>query len=91
MPPVYAHPSTTVGPETGAEEPAPPAPDPKEPVGCRFIHGNVPGLRWRYCQKPQRPGSMYCPEHHARCIVTPEQAVVLWRALVTALLRNGTP
>lgn len=39
--------------------------DPHEPVGCRSIEGDPHGV-WAYCQKPQKPGSSYCPRHHAR-------------------------
>jgi hypothetical protein len=42
---------------------------PREPKGCRFIEGDVRGGDWRFCQKPQEPGSPYCAEHGARCFV----------------------
>ncbi|MFA7430609.1 MAG: hypothetical protein WCZ23_10675 [Rhodospirillaceae bacterium] len=62
-------------------------PHPKDPVGCRYIHGDVPGLDWHYCQKPQIEGSPYCAEHHAACTVPPDQAEAHLRALVAALAR----
>ncbi|MDR3519028.1 MAG: hypothetical protein P4M00_24785 [Azospirillaceae bacterium] len=40
---------------------------PKEPIGCRFIVGDVPGLEWRYCQADPMPDSAYCRRHHAAC------------------------
>lgn len=48
-----------------AEQPQPR--DPKEPHGCRFIHGEVgqPGKSWSYCQaEPHKPGSSWCAHHH---------------------------
>lgn len=43
----------------------PAALSPREPVGCRWIDGNVPG-EWRYCQQPQVDGRAWCAEHAAR-------------------------
>lgn len=47
----------------------------QQPVGCRYVDGLVSASRsddieaggWRYCQRPQRPGSAFCPTHHALC------------------------
>lgn len=41
--------------------------DPQEPVGCRYIDGDVKSRDWGYCQRPQREGSPYCAQHHRRC------------------------
>ncbi|WP_188260702.1 hypothetical protein [Azospirillum tabaci] len=47
----------------------PPALDPKEPHGCRWIEDEVgqPGNSWSYCQaEPHQPGSSWCAHHYAR-------------------------
>jgi GcrA cell cycle regulator len=36
---------------------------------CRYIAGQPAGLATVYCDAPTRPGSSYCPHHHARCWV----------------------
>lgn len=40
-----------------------------EPVagGCRWIDGDVKAKTATWCDAPQRHGSSYCSEHHARC------------------------
>lgn len=39
---------------------------PQDPVGCRWITGDVPGA-WRYCQKPTaEPNGSWCREHVGR-------------------------
>lgn len=50
---------------------------PQEPRGCRYIHGDPPGIDWRYCQAPQAPGSPYCRTHLSRCLlpINPRQRV----------------
>lgn len=40
--------------------------DPHEPIGCRFIFGDVKIGEWNYCQKDQQGNPSYCPEHHAK-------------------------
>lgn len=46
---------------------AAPAPvDPHEPVGCRWIDGDVKAGAWRFCQAEREAGSSYCPAHRAR-------------------------
>jgi len=47
--------------------------DPRDPVGCRYIAGDPKG-EWSYCNAPQKPGSSYCPEHHALCCVPADDA-----------------
>lgn len=37
----------------------------REPAGCAYIIGDN-GLR-HTCGEPLRPGSAYCPRHHALC------------------------
>lgn len=44
-------------------------PNKQEPVGCRYITGDVPG-DWGYCQKP---GDPWCPEHRGRVFQKPGQ------------------
>lgn len=34
--------------------------------GCRWIDGDVKAGAWAYCNRPTRPGSSWCEEHHAR-------------------------
>jgi GcrA cell cycle regulator len=38
---------------------------------CRYIAGQPAGLATLYCDAPTRPGSSYCPHHHAICWVPP--------------------
>lgn len=63
------------------------APHPKDPVGCRYVHGDPPGLDWHYCQKPQHAGSPYCADHRTACHLPPERAEAQLRALVAAVSR----
>jgi len=49
---------------------------PHDPVGCRYIAGDPKGA-WAYCNKPRRPGSPYCAEHHALCRLPPEDPAAL--------------
>lgn len=39
--------------------------DPHDPVGCRWITGDL-RQTWSFCQAPQREGSSYCEHHHLR-------------------------
>ncbi len=48
-------------------QPFPTTDQPHEPVGCRWIEGDVQEGEWRYCQAPQKTGSSYCEHHHPRC------------------------
>ncbi len=64
-----------------------PHPHPKEPTGCRYIHGEVPGLDWHYCQEPRLDESAYCATHHAACHIPADKADAHLRALVSALSR----
>jgi hypothetical protein len=43
----------------------------QEPVGCRYIHGDVRGGReaWRYCQKKTVDKSLYCDHHERVCVM----------------------
>jgi hypothetical protein len=50
--------------------------DPRDPVGCRYIAGDPKGA-WSYCNRPQKPGSAYCAEHHALCRVPADDADAL--------------
>jgi len=47
-----------------------------DPIGCRYIAGDPRGT-WAYCNKPVRPGSSYCAEHHALCRLSPEDPAAL--------------
>jgi hypothetical protein len=40
-----------------------------EPQGCAYPIGRLTGTdgEARHCGRPRRPGSEYCPFHHARC------------------------
>ncbi len=49
------------------QRPFPSTDQPHEPVGCRWIDGDVQEGDWRYCQAPQKTGSSYCEHHHPRC------------------------
>lgn len=62
------------------KEVAPPPPvDEPEPIGpssafapsgtCQLIHGHPAIGPWRCCGHPVKPGSLYCPHHHARSYV----------------------
>lgn len=47
---------------------------PHEPVGCRFIEGEVLAADgkdggWRYCNRAPEDGSRWCPHHRARTTV----------------------
>lgn len=53
-----------------------PAPDPHDPVGCRYITGDTKG-EWSFCNRPQHAGSPYCAEHHALCRVPADDAETL--------------
>lgn len=65
----------------------------QQPVGCRFIEGDVSASRcddpteggWRYCQRAPAAGAVYCPAHAAACL-TASDAVRRF-----ALEMNGTP
>ncbi|PWC48182.1 hypothetical protein TSA6c_17315 [Azospirillum sp. TSA6c] len=46
-----------------------PAVDPHEPVGCRWITGDIRET-WSYCQAQQREGSSYCEHHHRKSRAT---------------------
>lgn len=59
----------------------------REPRGCRFIHGDPPGLDWHYCQDPRLPGSPYCAAHHALCHVPADKAAAHMRALIAMVER----
>lgn len=43
--------------------------DPESEHGCAFVLDNLdPGAtEARFCDAPRRPGSAYCPPHHADC------------------------
>lgn len=47
--------------------------DRQEPTGCRYIIGDPKDPDWVYCQKEQREGSSYCPDHHTRCHLPPKE------------------
>ncbi|MBN2752619.1 MAG: hypothetical protein JXQ84_07910 [Rhodospirillaceae bacterium] len=49
---------------------------PHNPLGCRYIDGDPKGV-WAYCNRPQRPGSPYCEEHHALCRVSAKDPAAL--------------
>jgi hypothetical protein len=68
---------------------APPAPGPREPVGCRWIDGDVRSGAWGYCQAPQRPGSSYCGHHHGVAWVPPVGAAAVRRARETERLARA--
>jgi len=56
-------------------------------IGCAFPEGE-PGDPW--CGAPRRPGSSYCPSHHARCLIAPASAagrrrLLEFEALATAV------
>jgi len=36
---------------------------------CRFPQGDPLKPHFGFCGHPTKPGSVYCPEHHARCYV----------------------
>lgn len=38
-----------------------------EPIGCRYIYGDVHNGDWWYCQQDQASGSPYCEHHHKLC------------------------
>lgn len=39
-----------------------------ETEGCRYIIGELKSAEpWRYCGAELKPGSSYCPAHHAAC------------------------
>ena len=40
---------------------------PKEPTGCRYIHGDPKTEDWLYCQDQQKRGSSFCEDHHTAC------------------------
>lgn len=56
-------------PPTSHQAPAFPGPrllaDPHEPIGCRWIDGEVGGI-WSYCRRPTLPGQAWCPGHRER-------------------------
>lgn len=72
----------------------------QQPIGCRFIHGVVSRSPlddpqaggWRYCQRPQAPGSHYCGDHAAlvrgRAFTPIEEGGALHAFVVSA---RGTP
>ncbi len=39
------------------------------PSGCLYLFGEPKEMNW--CNKPRKPKSSYCEEHHAVCWVTP--------------------
>jgi len=42
--------------------------DSEEDDGCAFVlAGSGKTRAERFCGAPRRPGSVYCPRHHARC------------------------
>ncbi len=55
---------------------SPPVAPSCEPEGCRYIHGYPKGA-WSYCNRPQRPGSPYCAEHHALYRLPADHAATL--------------
>lgn len=63
--------------------------DPREPSGCRYIAGDPKG-EWSYCNRPQKPGSAYCPEHHALCRVPSDDADAL-AEIAFAVAHAGRP
>jgi len=39
-----------------------------ETDGCRYTIGELKSEEpWRYCGAERKPGSSYCPGHHAAC------------------------
>jgi hypothetical protein len=41
----------------------------RRPTGCAFIHGDVPGPDWHFCNAPRVAlGKPWCTEHQAVCV-----------------------
>ena len=70
---------------------SPPVASSREPEGCRYIHGDPKGA-WSYCNRPQRPGSPYCAEHHAlNRLTATADGVLLLKALRDRISEPGLP
>lgn len=59
----------------------------QDPQGCRYIHGDVPGADWHYCNRPTVAGSAYCADHHAACHLPPATAAAHLRMLMAMVDR----
>ena len=50
--------------------------NPEGEYGCAFVLEDPPprSTASRFCDAPRRPGSPYCPAHHARCYIRADSA-----------------
>lgn len=39
------------------------------PLSCRYVVSGVMAKDFLFCNEVKKPGSSYCPEHHAKCCV----------------------
>ena len=69
----------------------PPAQTPEEENGCAFILDPLDGGCGRpaICSLPRRPGSSYCPAHHALCYLPPESVAERQHLLVIEALAEA--
>ena len=67
------------------------------PDGCRYITGHNGTAQW--CGRKEKPGSSYCPDHHALCHIAPgseeecaarDRIQRLAAAAANIVLRSGT-